>query len=265
MCTLIALHRCLPGAPLVVAANRDEYLDRPAEGPALRRAGGGAVVSPLDRRAGGTWWGLNHRGVFAAVTNRRCPHPDPERRSRGLLVQDALAASSAGEAAAALARLPERAYNPFNFFLADGRRAFAAVYEDRVHVVELEPGPHVVANADPDAPDVPKVARSLRRAERAVGTSPKDALEILAAACREHEGLGAPLEDTCVHLPGYGTRSSTLLALADDPSDVRLHYAGGPPCTTPYDDFTPLLRVLLAREDVTGGARTSPDETRTTR
>ena len=39
MCTLIALHRCYPDASLVVAANRDEYLDRPAEGPALRALG----------------------------------------------------------------------------------------------------------------------------------------------------------------------------------------------------------------------------------
>ena len=28
MCTLIVLHRCVPGKPLVVAANRDEFRDR---------------------------------------------------------------------------------------------------------------------------------------------------------------------------------------------------------------------------------------------
>ncbi|MDH5307695.1 MAG: NRDE family protein, partial [Myxococcales bacterium] len=36
MCTVIALHRCVPGFPLVLAANRDEFFERPAEGIALR-------------------------------------------------------------------------------------------------------------------------------------------------------------------------------------------------------------------------------------
>jgi uncharacterized protein with NRDE domain len=264
MCTLIALHRCLPGAPLVVGANRDEYLDRPSEAPALRPTPQGTVLAPLDRRAGGTWLGLNARGLFAAVTNRRCPQPDPARRSRGLVVMDALSEASAERAAERIAALPVRAYNPFNLLVADARHAFAAVYEDRPRVFALAPGPHVVANADPDACDVPKVARSLARAERALGARPKDALELLAAACREHEG-GSPLDDTCVHTPLYGTRSSTLLALADDPAQSCLRHASGPPCTAAYEDLTPLLGALLARGAVASETRANPHETRTSR
>ena len=82
------------GAPLVVAANRDEYLDRPAEGPALRQLASGRVLASRDARAGGTWLGLSETGLFAALTNRPCPEPDPQRRSRGLLVHDALAAAA---------------------------------------------------------------------------------------------------------------------------------------------------------------------------
>ncbi|MCE7958558.1 MAG: hypothetical protein DYH06_11570, partial [Acidobacteria bacterium ACB2] len=85
MCTLVALHRCVPGAHLWVAANRDEFLARPAAGPALRDGRAGAIVAPLDLQAGGTWWGLNAQGVFAAVTNRPAPRPDPALRSRGQL------------------------------------------------------------------------------------------------------------------------------------------------------------------------------------
>ena len=105
MCTLIALHRCFADAPLVVAANRDEFLERPTEGPALRdvaiRSSDTArtrVVAPRDLRAGGSWLGLNAAGVFAAVTNRRCDAPDPARRSRGWLVMKALAEPSAERA-----------------------------------------------------------------------------------------------------------------------------------------------------------------------
>ena len=68
MCTLIAIHRRIPGAPLVVAANRDEFLDRPTEGPAVRDGDPAPVLAPRDVRAGGTWLGLGAHGVFAAVT-----------------------------------------------------------------------------------------------------------------------------------------------------------------------------------------------------
>ena len=56
MCTLIALHRCVPGAPLVIAANRDEYLDRPAEPPALRddTTSGCRVVAQIGDPINGT-------------------------------------------------------------------------------------------------------------------------------------------------------------------------------------------------------------------
>jgi len=264
MCTLIVLHRSVPGAPLVVAANRDEFLDRPAEGLALREQPGGAILAPLDLRAGGTWLGLSGWGVFAAVTNRRAPHPDPGRRSRGEAVPHALEARDAAGAARLLEALPERAYNPFNAVVADGERAFALVYEDAPALQEFAPGPHVVGNADPDARDVPKVARVQRHAERAGAAARETVLDELAEVCREH-GEGAPsLDDTCVHLgvdaardgaargareipTGYGTRSSMLLLVADEPGESRLRWADGPPCRHPYRDSTPLLLELGRR------------------
>src|SRR5205814_530625 len=84
--------------PLVVPANRDEFHERPTEGPALReasistrraRSGRAAsarsipVVAPRDLRAGGSWLGVSGSGLFAAITNRHCDGPDPARRARG--------------------------------------------------------------------------------------------------------------------------------------------------------------------------------------
>jgi uncharacterized protein with NRDE domain len=249
MCTLIALHRCFPEAPLVIAANRDEYLDRPAEGPALRRVGPRTVVAPRDARAGGTWLGLNDAGLFAGITNRPSRGPDPTRRSRGLLVADALACETAAEAAALLARLPAGAYNPFNLFVTDGREAFAAVYEKAPRVSALAPGAHVIGNVDPDARDVPKVARLLAAAERVAEGPALLALDALAAVCRTH-GAGLPLDDTCIHAGGYGTRSSTLLRRGTDPQADELRFADGPPCQQRYDDLTPLLRELDRRASI---------------
>lgn len=243
MCTLVALHRCTPDATLWVAANRDEYLDRPADGPALREGRAGAVVAPLDRRAGGTWWGVNEQGVFAAITNRPTAQIDPARRSRGQLVLDALAAPTAREAAQSLAPLGADLYNPFNLFVADADDAFAVVYEGSPSVLELAPGAHVIGNADPDARDHPKVRRVLAEAEALAGAGEDAIAQRLAELCRAHEP-GDPRASTCVHHGGYGTRSSTLLRLGSRRDLLR--HAEGPPCTSAYRDFTSLLTELGA-------------------
>jgi uncharacterized protein with NRDE domain len=245
MCTLIAFHRPDPDVRLVIAANRDEYLDRPAAGPSLGRAGDVRVLAPRDLRAGGTWLGVSERGVFAALTNRPCPALDPGRRSRGLLVLDALVAPDAASAAERLGALAPALYNPFHLFVADGERAFVCVYEEGPTVTELAPGAHVIGNANPDDRAVPKVARLLDAAERIEAAPPEGWMPGLAAVCRDHEAKGGPFAPTCIHHGGYGTRSSTLLRLSADPRASELHFAGGPPCTHPYEDHSPLLRGLL--------------------
>jgi uncharacterized protein with NRDE domain len=172
MCTLIVLHRCVAGKPLVVAANRDEFFARPAEGPAIRSARSGRVLAPRDLEAGGSWVGLSERGVFAGLTNLRPIAGAPARRalgeagdgmevregrgepgasplrSRGEVVMAALEARSAEEAAETLSRLEEGLYNPFQLFVGDARTAALLVYRDRPRIFALEPGLHVVGNID---------------------------------------------------------------------------------------------------------------------
>lgn len=252
MCTLIALHRSHPGVPLLVAANRDEYLDRPASPPGVGEHRGRRVVAPRDLRAGGTWLGLNDCGVFAALTNRPNPSPDATLRSRGLLVLDALAQPSAGGAAEALAALPSGAYNPFNLFVSDGSEAFVVVYQGEPRVRELAPGVHVIGNADPDDRSVPKVARLMDAAERIAAGPPEWWLEGFAALCRSHEGDG-PLGAACVHHGGYGTRSCTLLRQGAEPARSELRFSEGPPCQADLLDLSPLLHELPHPGSATDG------------
>jgi uncharacterized protein with NRDE domain len=247
MCTLIALHRCIPGAYLVVGANRDEYLDRPAEGPVLLATASGPIVAPRDLLAGGTWLGVNAAGLFAAVTNRPAAERDPTRRSRGLLVLDALEAEKASAAARTLAGLPERAYNPFNLFVADEQDAFAVVYEEKPRLMRLGPGAHVIGNADPDAREVPKVAWLLGQAEALLPAPGHGVLDGLAAILQSHVEGGDPLASACIHTDVYGTRSSTLMWLGTAASVLR--HAEGAPCITAYEDFTPLLDRLDRRAE----------------
>lgn len=260
MCTLIVLHRVVAEAPLVIAANRDEFYERPSEGPAIRLTAGGAVLTPLDLRERGTWLGVNSRGVFAALTNRRADaDPQPDRRSRGLLVLEALEAGSAVEAAD---RIEQRvsdelrrdssgsevgAYNPFNLFIADLERAFAITYLYAPQRIQLAPGAHVIGNVAPTERN-PKLARIAEEAQLAARATADSVLDELAEVCRGHDG--GSVEAACVHAPEaqYGTRSSFLLkigadGIADD-SRSELRYADGAPCKTRYEDFTPLLLEL---------------------
>jgi uncharacterized protein with NRDE domain len=244
MCTLILFHRCFADAELVIAANRDEYLERPAEPPALRAWHGRTVLAPRDARAGGTWLGLNDAGLFAALTNRPNPRPDATRRSRGLLVSDALAAGSAIEAAARLGQLAARAYNPFNLVVCDPSDAFVVVYEEKPDVRRLAAGPHVIGNGDPDSRRLPKVARLLEQAEAIARGPAAGALPALERVCAAHRDDSSPLESTCIHAGVYGTRSSTLLRRGAAPGRDAFRFASGPPCRHAYQDFTPLLAQL---------------------
>lgn len=283
MCTLIAVHRQVPGHPLLVAANRDEFLDRPSEGPSVRETRVGRVLAPRDIRAGGTWLGLNEQGVFVALTNLRTEAPDPSRRSRGDLVIEALGASSAAEAAVLLETLDEEAYNPFNLFVADGHEALVAVYRDQARVAALEPGAHVIGNVEATGPDNAKVERIRREVDGALAGSNEGLIERLAEICRSHAGErdelhggpqqgSSPLDDTCVHIGAthmkgqgikpnpikgtrfegmkYGTRSSLLLDLGEDLATSRLLHTDGPPCETAYEDVSSLLIELGRRPAV---------------
>ena len=50
------------------------------------------------------------------------------------------------------------------------------------------------------------------------------------------EGDERPNAANCVHLEGFGTRSSCIVRVPDGGGLPRLWVADGPPCATPYDE-----------------------------
>ncbi len=247
MCTLIAIDRLIPGLPLVVASNRDEYLARPAAPPVRIEAavpGEPAFVAPQDLEAGGTWMGVNERGLFVGLTNRPTERKRRDRRSRGLLVLDALRRGDAASVAEGMRELRADHYNPFNLFWADGRRSYVTSDDGtRCSTRELDPGVHILCNRDVDDPASPKIAK-LRERLAAVALEPSvDALfRALGEVLRSHGEPDRPLDHACVHLPEYGTRSSTLLAVGE--GRWRLSFADGRPCETKYRNHSALLDGL---------------------
>jgi len=261
MCTIIALRGVHPGYPLIVAANRDEFTSRRATGPVVlsespRVAGG------LDRQGQGTWLGVTEGGFFVGITNQRTwGMPDTTRRSRGALVLDALRLGSVDAVASHLEALAPRTFNPFNLLFGDAASLAVAYVRDdapEVTVERLPAGMHVLTNDRMGSPWFPKAALPGARIgldavpsmdldgvfaamlpvlgdhsiPRAIPPPPRGSLMPAAYARR--------LQALCVHTPGYGTVSATLLAVT--PSGVaRYLFAGGPPCRTAFVDHTGLL------------------------
>ena len=90
MCLIALAYQVHPRFPLILAANRDEFLERPTE-PAHFWKDAPDILAGRDERAGGTWLGITRTGRLAAITNYRDLRRNfPTGPSRGLLVREAL-------------------------------------------------------------------------------------------------------------------------------------------------------------------------------
>lgn len=273
MCTLVCAWRALRNAPVALAATRDEALDRPASPPRTREtdpaaadalagpepdrstdAGGSPlqsgersqqVLAPRDERAGGTWVGVNDRGVVAAIANRPTPPSGPEQQSRGMLVGAALACASSEDAGRTVERALDRgSYAGFTLLLVDAEAALLVGWDGSRTVRTLDPGVHVVTNASGttvtrrvvpggDGTGVAAPPEPARRSADALATAiltrlrvdPGEGVESwldrAGVALGDHE-IGA-----CLHGEAFGTRSASLVAVGDR---IDYQYTDGPPC-----------------------------------
>src|SRR5690242_10004918 len=156
MCTLVILRRPEHAWPVIIGANRDEMIDRPALSPGRHWPDRAEVVAGLDLFAGGSWLGVNDWGVAAAVLNRQGSlGPAAGLRSRGELVLEALDHADAVAAAAALVHLDPAAYRTFNLIVADNRDAFWLRHAGvaRVEVHPIPDGLSLIAASDLNALD----------------------------------------------------------------------------------------------------------------
>lgn len=125
MCTLVILRRPGHDWPVLIAANRDEMIDRAWRPPGRHWPDRAHVSAGQDALAGGTWLGVNDDGLVAGILNRTgALGPATGKRTRGELVLDALDHADAAAAAMALADVDGRAYRPFNLVVADSEDAF---------------------------------------------------------------------------------------------------------------------------------------------
>jgi len=250
MCTLAIYFQATRECPVVIAANRDEFLDRPAGDPTTL-AEKPRVVGGKDLKAGGTWLGISEHGIIAGILNRRADKgANPDARSRGLLCLDALRRRTAAEAAEFAGRERGSDYNPFNLLMVSRSEAFVAYNRGAsIEVVALKPGLHLLTNLDVNDFECPKISASYgkfaelgKRADfqrdpigqrAALGTLLADHNTQLDPRIGSTAGGGRP-NALCLHLGNYGTRSSSLIFMRGDGPEIAHYFAPGPPCRTAY-------------------------------
>lgn len=222
MCLILFAHR--PGAriPLILAANRDEFYERPTA-PAHFWVDAPDVLAGRDLKAGGTWCGVTRSARFAAVTNVREPGMElPTPRSRGDLVAGFLRGDESP------ARYLERvageadAYSGFNLLV--GTAGVLYYFSNREGTIrEVPPGVHGLSNHRLDTP-WPKVRLGRERLasllDREV-VEPDTFFELLLDETQALDeelpetGVGRALErvlsSAFIRTPRYGTRASTVL------------------------------------------------------
>jgi len=241
MCLIVFAWRVIPGVPVIAAANRDEFYDRPAA-PAAPWPENPNVIAGRDLEHGGSWMGVTREGRhgprFAALTNIRAPHEvKPDAPSRGALVADFLKGSLPAADYLDVLRARGDIYNGYNLVLGDARALYwysNRAGDDARNGQPLEEGRiYGVSNGLLDAP-WPKVTRTKAQfASLLCQGAPEDAyFEMLADTTRAPDmrlpETGVPLDlervlsAVCIETAGYGTRTSTVVKLYEN-APAELH------------------------------------------
>lgn len=250
MCLIVVALRQHPRYPIVLAANRDEYFDRPSQ-PAAYWHERPYILAGRDLLAGGTWLGITRNGRFAAVANYRDPRIASTRNSsRGRLVSDFLQATSSCHDFLTEIDKNREEYAPFNLVLGDGKRcAYYANTNGETSV--LSAGMYGISNAFLDTP-WPKVIRAKRELRRVLDSSLDLDVETILALLHDTSFYDdAELPDTGVGIVKermlapifirgdvYGTRCSSVLTLDNDRQVTFIERSfsetGAPTATTEF-------------------------------
>lgn len=228
MClAVLALHH-LTGIPVLIASNRDEFHERPAQAASMW-PGEPRIYAGRDLRAGGTWMGVNEHGRYAIVTNFRDPqHVLNDAPSRGALVEDFLRSDASPADYLAAVHERDALYNGFNLIVGDIAGACYLSNRDGAPRA-LPPGIYALSNHLLDTP-WPKLTRTKIGFERILQATPQPDVPALYANLFDRTpaddadlpATGIPLDrerllsSPFIVSPNYGTRASTVLALHAD-------------------------------------------------
>lgn len=204
MCLIVLAFQVQEGAPLIVAANRDEFHARPTRDadwwPDMPD-----VLAGQDLQAGGTWLGVHRSGRFAAVTNYYDDSPPSINfESRGRLVTDYLLGVL--DPLDYLRTIEGDKFAGFNLLLGDTSK-LGYLTNRGIGGRELPPGIYGLSNATLDS-SWDKVERSKERLAALVASGEADDPALFDLLADTGDGsVRAPF----VINAEYGTRCSTIV------------------------------------------------------
>ena len=227
MCLILFAYQHHPDFPLIVAANRDEFYERPTRSPHYWEDHP-EIFAGRDLQAGGTWMGVSKHGRFAAVTNYREPREVPVNAiSRGALCTHFLNGDmSINEY---LKKLDEQrqAYAGFNLLtgdFSDPDNPRLGYFSNRQTLREsqLEPGIYGLSNGLLNEP-WPKVLNGTKALKQKLHDSAAAIQTILlddkTAPPQQlpdtgiEKTLELQLSSRFINIKDYGTRSTTVLRI----------------------------------------------------
>lgn len=236
MCLIVFSYKAIKNYDLIIAANRDEFYHRRTKPAAYweedRRIWGGR-----DLESGGSWMGVRSDGRFAFLTNYRNLYLPSlsQTESRGLLIRDFLLGDQSPQQFQKEKESGSQNFEGFNLIFGD--RSSAYYWNPKKYLFqELAPGIYGLSNGVLDEPWFKVTqAKQFFQAELDKGMfqNPEPFFGFLQDRTQAQDselpdtGMGMDrekmLSSIFIELPGYGTRSSTYVALpeVDSPSSVE--------------------------------------------
>jgi len=248
MCLILVADDVHPDYRLVVAANRDEFYDRPAA-PIAWWADEPRVLAGRDLQSGGTWLGVTRGGRFSAITNYREPgNMNPDAPSRGGLVLASLTDDRGPARYMDEVQQVAGAYNGFNLLAGDHDGLWICSNRDGAPPVKIGRGVFGLSNHLLNTP-WPKVANGRRDLETALTLSGDPLIERLLEMLADravppdndlpNTGVGLEMErllgSRFIVSPIYGTRAShvVLIGRNDRVTIVEQTFEQGSPAGPP--------------------------------
>jgi uncharacterized protein with NRDE domain len=246
MSLLAVVYHLVPEAPLLVAYNRDEPLDRLCPTPSIQ-SGKPRVLASIDQNTNGTHLGINQNGMFIGVVRRQKYNVPMNPRSRGVLCREMLKTGSARLAVdMCLEELHSEQYDGVNYVIADPECAWVVHSAEETEVSELPRGLSIISDGDLNDHRDERVNMARRLLTLQTLDSPVKFLAVASKVlARAPSAPGRP--SMVIRDKGFGTVSATLISLGKKPRDAIYQYSKGAPDEAKFEDYSPLLRDILSR------------------
>ncbi len=246
MSLMAVVYHLVPDAPILIAYNRDEILERSCPTPSIQ-SGKPRILASIDPGTGGTCLGINQNGMFVGLVRRKRRETPASPLSRGVLCRELLRCTTARAALdMCLEELDSGQYDGANYVVADSDCAWTIHAGDETDVVEIERGLSIVGENDINDPRDERVNMARRLLTLQTLDSPVKFLAVASKVfARSPNSPGRP--SMVMRNREFGTVSSTLISLGKKPRDAIYQYSNGAPDRTKFEDYSPLLRDILSR------------------